>query len=88
MGAALIAAPAVLRASRAMGQSATFKIGYVSPQTGPLAGFGESDAFALEAVKAAFAGLTNNGAPVAVEIIVKDNPIVAQPRLRGDGRAD
>lgn len=71
-GAALIAAPAILRASRAMGQSATFKIGYVSPQTGPLAGFGESDAFALEAVKAAFAGLTNNGAPVAVEIIVKD----------------
>lgn len=71
-GAALIAAPVVLRASRAMGQSATFKIGYVSPQTGPLAGFGESDAFALEAVKAAFAGLTNNGAPVAVEIIVKD----------------
>ncbi|MBN8629877.1 MAG: ABC transporter substrate-binding protein [Rhodobacterales bacterium] len=67
-----MAAPAILSASRAMGQDAVFKIGYVSPQTGPLAGFGESDAFALEATKAAFAGLQNNGAPVDVEIIVKD----------------
>lgn len=71
-GAAALAAPAILSVSRASAQEASFKIGYVSPQTGPLAGFGESDAFTLEATKAAFAGLQNNGAPVNVEIIVKD----------------
>ena len=71
-GAAMLAAPAILRASRASAAGASFKIGYVSPQTGPLAGFGESDAFALDATKAAFAELQNNGAPVNVEIIVKD----------------
>ena len=38
-GSALIALPAILKVSRASAQSAAFKIGYVSPQTGPLAGF-------------------------------------------------
>lgn len=71
-GAAMLAAPAILGATRVMGADATFKIGYVSPQTGPLAGFGEADGFILDAVKKAFAGITNNGAPVTIEIIVKD----------------
>lgn len=70
---AFLAAPAILRASRASAQSASFKIGYVSPQTGPLAGFGEADAHIVEGAKAAFAGLQNNGADVAVEVIVKDS---------------
>ena len=30
------------------------KIGYVTPQTGPLAGFGESDQFVLNGIKWAF----------------------------------
>ena len=71
-GTALLAAPALLRASRASAQSASFKIGFVSPQTGPLAVFGEADSFILEGVNAAFAGLENNGKPVNVEVIVKD----------------
>jgi branched-chain amino acid transport system substrate-binding protein len=71
-GAVMMAAPSILSASRAMAAGATFKIGYVSPQTGPLAGFGEADAFIIEAAKAAFAGLQNNGAPVNIEVIVKD----------------
>lgn len=71
--AALIAAPAILRVSRASAQSATFKIGYVSPQTGPLAGFGEADGFIVEKAKAAFAGIKNHGKPVNVEVIVKDS---------------
>lgn len=71
-GSALVAAPAILRVTRASAQDAVFKIGFVSPQTGPIAGFGEADAFILEGVKKAFAGLQNNGKNVAVEIIVKD----------------
>lgn len=70
---ALLAAPAILRATRASAQDAVFKIGYVSPNTGPIAGFAEADAFILDGVRKAFAGLTNNGKPVAVEIITKDS---------------
>jgi len=70
---ALLAAPAILRATTASAAGSTFKIGYVSPATGPLAGFGEADAFILEGVKKAFAGLQNNGKPVTVEIIAKDS---------------
>lgn len=70
---AMLAAPAILRATRASAQDATFKIGYVSPTTGPIAGFGEADGFILEGVRKAFAGLTNNGKPVQVEIIAKDS---------------
>ncbi len=70
---ALLAAPALLRATRASAADATFKIGYVSPTTGPIAGFGEADGFILEGVRKAFAGLTNNGKPVQVEIIAKDS---------------
>jgi branched-chain amino acid transport system substrate-binding protein len=50
------------------------KIGYVSPQTGPLAGFGEVDNFILEGVRKVFAnGITNGGTSHPVEIIVKDS---------------
>ena len=70
---ASLAAPAILRVTQASAAEATFTIGYVSPQTGPLAGFGEADAFILEGVKKAFAGLKNNGKPVNVKIIVKDS---------------
>lgn len=71
-GASLLAAPAILTASRASAQSATFKIGFVNPATGPLAGFGEADQYIMDAARAAMGGITNNGAPVQVEIIYKD----------------
>ena len=71
-GAAFLAAPAILTATRASAQSAKFKIGFVNPATGPLAGFGESDQYIMEAAKAAMAGLENNGSPVEVEIVYKD----------------
>ena len=71
-GAALMAAPAILSASRAMAQANKFTIGFVNPGTGPLAGFGESDQYVMQTAKAAMAGLTNNGSPVEVEIIYKD----------------
>lgn len=71
---ALVAAPAILRVTRASAQDATFKIGFVSPQTGPIAGFGEADGYILEGINKAFAGgIDNNGKKVAVEIISKDS---------------
>ena len=71
---ALVAAPAILRVTRASAQDATFKIGFVSPQTGPIAGFGEADGYILEGINKAFAGgIDNNGKKVAVEIIAKDS---------------
>ncbi len=52
----------------ALAQGATIKIGYVSPQTGPLAGFAEADAFTIDMFNKVMA---EQG--VAVEVIVKDS---------------
>jgi branched-chain amino acid transport system substrate-binding protein len=50
------------------------KIGFVTPKTGALAGFGEADAFCVEQWKAAAAkGITINGTTYPVEFIVKDS---------------
>src|SRR4029450_2683827 len=52
----------------------TIKLGYVSPQTGPLAPFAEADNFTIEAVRTALKdGLPVNGKTHPVEIIVKDS---------------
>ena len=51
-----------------------FRIGYVSPQTGPLAPFGEADSFVLAGVRDVFkSGVTIAGKPVPVEVVVKDS---------------
>ena len=71
-GASMLAAPMILKASRASAQGASFKIGFVNPSTGPLAGFGEADQYIMTAAQAAMAGIENNGSPVSVEIIYKD----------------
>lgn len=69
-GAALMAAgasPLVLAAD-------TLKIGYVSPQTGPLAPFGEADKWVIEQMKTAFKdGVTVGGKKYAVQIVLKDS---------------
>jgi branched-chain amino acid transport system substrate-binding protein len=52
----------------------TLKIGYVSPQTGPLAGFGETDAFVVAGIrKAVGKGLAVRGSSMPVEILVRDS---------------
>jgi branched-chain amino acid transport system substrate-binding protein len=52
----------------------TIKIGYVSPQTGPLAPFGEADKWVIEQMKAAFKdGLAIGGTKHAVQIVLKDS---------------
>ena len=50
------------------------KVGHVSPQTGPLAGFAEADPYILGEIEKVFAGgIENNGKLVKVEIIAKDS---------------
>jgi branched-chain amino acid transport system substrate-binding protein len=61
--------PGVARA-----QGRALKIGYVSPQTGPLAGFGEADSFVIAGVRQAVGkGLSIKGRAHPVEIVVRDS---------------
>lgn len=67
--AATLAAPWVRAASQNV-----FKIGYVSPVTGPLAAFAEPDQFTIAQVKKAVAGgIVSGGKKYAVEIVYKDS---------------
>ena len=73
-GAATLAAPALLRGTRAYAANPVIKVGHVSPRTGPLAGFAEADEYVLKAISEVFAGgLENNGKAYSVEIISKDS---------------
>lgn len=68
----------------AIAQGAKIRLGYVSPQSGPLAGFAESDAYNIESFLASSAGANfevivkdsqsdpNRAAAVAKELIVDD----------------
>lgn len=52
----------------------TVKIGYVSPQTGALASFGETDKWVIEQMKTAFKdGIVIGGKKHSVQIILKDS---------------
>ena len=71
-GALAIAGPLSLPA-KAFAAEATIKIGFVSPLTGPLAGFGQTDPYILTLVRKALKpGLTIGGKTYAVDIIDKD----------------
>lgn len=86
----LKAAPAAALAStvpavRAAGD--TVRIGFVSPQTGPLAAFAEPDKFTLEQVRKATAGgIVIGGRKHAVEIITKDSQ--SSPNRAGSAAAE
>jgi branched-chain amino acid transport system substrate-binding protein len=63
-----------LKGSGGSGSSTTLKIGYVSPQTGPLASFAAADDFVIKQVRDALAkGVTAAGKKRTVEIVVKDS---------------
>lgn len=69
--AAIVSGLSFTRRARA---ADTIRIGFVSPKTGPLAPFAESDDFVLGGVNAAFKdGLTIDGTTYGVEVIVKDS---------------
>lgn len=68
------AALAVAGVAPRLHAQSVIKIGYVSPQTGPLAPFGEADKWVIEQMKAAFKdGITVGGRKLPVEIVLKDS---------------
>src|SRR5215471_15677753 len=73
--ASTAAAVAGLRPTRAHAQDGrTIRIGYVSPQTGALAGFGETDTFVVAGIKKAIGkGIAVTGRTHPVEILVRDS---------------
>jgi branched-chain amino acid transport system substrate-binding protein len=73
-GSAALAAPAVLRVSKSFAASTPVRIGLVTPQTGPLAFFGEPDAFILKRFETQIAaGMSVKGETRPVEFVIKDS---------------
>ena len=71
-GAAFAAGPLFAPAVHA--QASTIKLGYVSPQTGPLAAFAEADSFVIDGFKTAIGnGIDIGGSVHPVEVVVKDS---------------
>jgi branched-chain amino acid transport system substrate-binding protein len=69
------------------GTTRTIKLGYVSPQTGPLAPFGEADAFTIAGARTAFKdGIKVGGKSYPVQIVVKDSQ--SDPNRAGSVAAD
>ena len=65
----------------------TVKIGFVSPQTGPLAPFGEADKWVIEQMTGAFKdGIVIGGKKHAVQIILKDSQ--SNPNRAGEVASD
>jgi branched-chain amino acid transport system substrate-binding protein len=74
--------------ARAFAQGARrLKIGYVSPQTGPLAPFGEADKFVIGGVRAWLKdGITIGGRKHPVQVVVRDSQ--SNPNRAGEVAAD
>jgi branched-chain amino acid transport system substrate-binding protein len=73
VAAGALAAPFVLRGT-ARAADRVVRIGFVSPQTGPIAAFGEADGFVLDGVRKALAdGIAIAGKTHPVEILVRDS---------------
>ncbi len=71
--AGAVAAGALLR-KRAFAAPRPFKIGFVSPETGALAPFGETDAFVIDAIRKVIqGGIQSGGTTRQVEILVQDS---------------
>ena len=69
-----VGAAAALGSAKLALAADTLKIGYVSPQTGPLAPFGEADKWVIDQMKAAFKdGLSVGGKTYEVQILLKDS---------------
>ncbi len=62
-----------VRVNETADAASTIKIGFISPRTGPLAGFGEPDGYLLARARKTFGpGVTVGGKKYAVQIIDKD----------------
>ncbi len=73
MAATGVAAPGILRSTRAYAQNPVVKVGFVTPSTGPLAGFAEPDDYVIDGLRSALSAVENNGKSHAVEIIKRDS---------------
>jgi branched-chain amino acid transport system substrate-binding protein len=74
IGAATTLGACSVKGNSAEKATRSLKIGFVSPRTGPAAGFGEPDAFVLGLARDALAGgLTIGGQKYDVEIVDKDS---------------
>jgi branched-chain amino acid transport system substrate-binding protein len=71
-GLGILASPWMFQTGRAQGKA--IKIGFVSPQTGPIAAFGEADGYIVDGVRSALKdGITIGGVKHPVTIVVKDS---------------
>ena len=67
----------------AVAQGKAFKLGYVSPQTGPLAAFGEADSFVISGVRELFKnGVSIGGKSVPVQLVEVDIELEVTARVR------
>jgi branched-chain amino acid transport system substrate-binding protein len=75
LGATALTLPSVLCGTTVKAAtSKVIKLGHVSPQTGPLAPFGEADPFILDQIRTVLAkGITNGGVNYQVQIISRDS---------------
>jgi branched-chain amino acid transport system substrate-binding protein len=73
VGATSLLASCGIQGNAPAGKSDVLKIGFVSPQTGPLAGFAGSDSFVVKQIMNTLnKGFTAGGSKRQIEIIVKD----------------
>jgi branched-chain amino acid transport system substrate-binding protein len=73
-GASLLSACGTSLKGTGGSSSGALRIGYVSPQTGPLAGFGQADEFVVAQIRKALSGgITAGGRKTSIEIVVKDS---------------
>src|SRR5581483_10631310 len=86
-GGALAGATALGFPGLVLAQGKTIKIGFVSPQTGPLAPFGEADKFTIEQMNKLLAGGVDiGGKKVAIQIVQKDSQ--SNPNRAGEVASD
>jgi branched-chain amino acid transport system substrate-binding protein len=83
-GGTLLSACGGLKGAASTGSSGSasdvLKIGYVSPQTGPLASFAAADNFIVKTVQDALAkGFTSGGKKRTIEIVASSTPDVTNP---------
>lgn len=72
--AAALAAPAILDHTSARAADRPVRVGFVTPQTGPLAFFGEPDGFVMRRFEARIAnGVAVNGSTRPLEFLIKDS---------------
>jgi branched-chain amino acid transport system substrate-binding protein len=86
-GGAIAGAAAMGFPSLVLAQGRAIKIGFVSPQTGPLAPFGEADNFTIAQMNKLFVGgIDVGGAKVAIQILQKDSQ--SNPNRAGEVARD